>query len=321
MAARSSVYPPPDSPGERRFALARGLGRFRWIVPVVYAILRIRTSFPNLYLCIDDWLWHLSVCILESAMAPEKACPVNNDIYHHYGERWYTAKNDPVALLRAEARARNHWIIAEMAGRFSDRNIRILDVGCGAGFLANELVPLGYDVTGLDASESTLEVARRHDSTGNVDYRCGDAYSMEFGAGSFDVVCAMDFLEHVENPGQVVREVSRVLRAGGLFFFYTFNRNFLTWLIVIKGVEWFIRNTPPNMHCLRYFIKPKELRRMCRENKLQVILCKGLAPKVFNSAFWKTIATGIVDDGFTFDFTDHTTMGYLGLAIRVREFW
>jgi 2-polyprenyl-6-hydroxyphenyl methylase / 3-demethylubiquinone-9 3-methyltransferase len=249
-------------------------------------------------------------------MAFEKDFPVNNEIYHRYGERWYTAQDDPVALLRAEARARNRWIVSEMARRSFVGNIRILDLGCGAGFLANELVRFGYDVTGLDASESTLEVARRHDSTGKVDYRRGDAYCMEFGDGIFDAVCAMDFLEHVENPGQVVREVSRVLRAGGLFFFYTFNRNFLTWLIVIKGVEWFIRNTPPNMHCLRYFIKPKELKRMCRENELEVILCKGLAPKVFHSSFWKTLATGIVDDGFTFDFTGHTMMGYLGLAIR-----
>jgi 2-polyprenyl-6-hydroxyphenyl methylase / 3-demethylubiquinone-9 3-methyltransferase len=249
-------------------------------------------------------------------MASEKAFPVNNDIYDRYGERWYTARNDPVALLRAEARARNHWIISEMSGRLCGKDIRILDVGCGAGFLANELARLGYRATGLDASESTLEVARRHDSTGNVDYRHGDAYSMELGNGIFDVVCAMDFLEHVEHPEQVVREVSRVLKAGGLFFFYTFNRNFLTWLIVIKGLEWFIRNTPPNMHCLRYFIKPKELKHMCMENELEVILWRGLAPKVFNAAFWKTVATGIVDDGFTFGFTGHTMLGYLGLAIR-----
>jgi 2-polyprenyl-6-hydroxyphenyl methylase / 3-demethylubiquinone-9 3-methyltransferase len=249
-------------------------------------------------------------------MAFEKKRPVNNDIYHRYGERWYTAKDDPVALLRAEARARNRWIVSEIKRRNFVGNIRILDLGCGAGFLANELAPQGYEVTGVDASESALEVARRHDSTGRVDYRCGNAYAMAFEDRMFDVVCAMDFLEHVENPEQVVREISRVLKTGGMFFFYTFNRNFLSWLIVIKGVEWFIRNTPPNMHCLRYFIKPAELRRMCRGNGLEVILCRGFAPKVFRLAFWKTVATGIVDDRFTFGFTRHTMIGYIGAAIR-----
>jgi 2-polyprenyl-6-hydroxyphenyl methylase / 3-demethylubiquinone-9 3-methyltransferase len=249
-------------------------------------------------------------------MAFEKNCRVNNDIYHQYGERWYTAQDDPVALLRAEARARNGWIVSEMMRRDFVKNIRVLDVGCGAGFLANELALHGYGITGVDFSEPALEVARRHDSTGTVDYRCGNAYGMEFGDRTFDVVCAMDFLEHVDNPEQVVREISRVLKSGGLFFFYTFNRGFLAWLIVIKGVEWFIRNTPPNMHSLQYFIKPAELRSMCRRNGMKAILFRGLAPKVFRAAFWKTLATGIVDDRFAFDFTWHTRMGYLGVAVR-----
>jgi 2-polyprenyl-6-hydroxyphenyl methylase / 3-demethylubiquinone-9 3-methyltransferase len=247
-------------------------------------------------------------------MAAEKKRPVNNAIYNRYGERWYTARNDPVALLRAEARARNGWISAELAGRFPDKKIRILDVGCGAGFLTNELARNGYTVTGLDFSVSSLEVARRHDPTKTVNYCAGDAYRLGFGNGSFDVVCAMDFLEHVEDPEQVVREIARVLRAGGHFFFYTFNRNFLTWLFVIKGLEWFIRNTPPDMHCLRYFIKPGELKRMCRKNGMEVLLCRGLAPKVCHLAFWKTVATGIVDDRFAFGFTRHTLMGYIGVA-------
>ena len=249
-------------------------------------------------------------------MASTKSRTINNVIYDRYGERWYTARNDPIALLRAEARGRNPWIISEIAARFSGKSIRVLDIGCGAGFLANELALHGYNVTGLDTSEPTLEVARRHDSTGTVDFRVGDAYQMDFRDGAFDVVCAMDFLEHVERPEGIVREVSRVLKAGGLFFFYTFDRNLLAWLVVIKGVEWFIRNTPRDMHHLQYFIKPDELRRMCRENGLEVTLCRGMAPKIFHASFWKTVATGIVDDRFTFVFTPHILMAYIGYAIR-----
>jgi 2-polyprenyl-6-hydroxyphenyl methylase / 3-demethylubiquinone-9 3-methyltransferase len=247
-------------------------------------------------------------------MAPEKDRPVNNGIYNTYGERWYTARNDPVALLRAEARARNGWILSELAGRFRGKMLRILDVGCGAGFLCNELARKEYAITGLDFSLSSLEVARRHDSSGIVEYCAGDAYSLGLKANSFDAVCAMDFLEHVDHPELVIREIARVLKADGLFFFYTFNRTFLAWLVVIKGVEWFIRNTPPDMHLLRYFIKPGELKRMCRESGMEVLLCRGLAPKVFRPAFWKTVATGVVDDRFAFGFTRHTLMGYLGIA-------
>jgi 2-polyprenyl-6-hydroxyphenyl methylase/3-demethylubiquinone-9 3-methyltransferase len=241
---------------------------------------------------------------------------VNNDIYDQYGERWYTAKDDPVALLRAEARARYQWIIAELRGRYSDRSIRILDVGCGAGFLANALALSGYLVTGVDLSKSTLEVAQNHDSTKTVDYRYGNAYNLEFEDGAFNVVCAMDFLEHVEYPEKIVHEVARVLKPGGLFFFYTFNRNFLAWLIVIKGVEWFIRNTPHHMHRLHYFVKPAEMRRMCCKNRMSVVRCRGLAPKIFQTAFWKMLVTGSVDDSFAFAFTGHNLLGYMGLAVR-----
>ena len=60
---------------------------------------------------------------------------VNNDIYHQLGERWYTAQDDPVALLRAESRARNPWLIGEIRTAFPTGKVRVLDIGCGAGFL------------------------------------------------------------------------------------------------------------------------------------------------------------------------------------------
>ena len=73
-------------------------------------------------------------------MAPkQKSFSINNDIYLHYGDRWYTAKDDPVALLRSEARARNRWIVSEIAARFPGGNARVLDIGCGAAFSRTNL--------------------------------------------------------------------------------------------------------------------------------------------------------------------------------------
>lgn len=252
-------------------------------------------------------------------MAAGKKRTVNNDIYHQYGDRWYTANDDPVALLRAQARMRNPWIFSEITKWFQGRHVRVLDVGCGAGFLANELAKYGCSVVGLDVSSPALDVARRHDSTRTVDYICGDAYRLGFPKGAFDVVCAMDFLEHVENPQNVIREISRVLKVNGLFFYYTFNRNLLSWIVVIKGVEWFVNNTPPDMHRLRLFIKPSELRHMCRECGFDVIQCRGMAPKIFHPAFWKMLVCGIVDDRFSFRFTRHAALSYLGMATRMPD--
>lgn len=241
---------------------------------------------------------------------------VNNQIYHELGERWYTAKDDPVALLRAESRSRNPWLVEEIRKAFSGEGIQILDVGCGAGFLSNELARQGFAVTGLDASESSLEVAKEYDTTGTVKYELGDAYQLPYAEESFEVACAMDFLEHVEEPAKVVSEISRVLKPGGRFFFHTFNRNLLSYLVVIKGVEWFVKNTPRDLHVLRLFIKPSELRAMCEANALRVTSLKGFAPKVTKRAFWRMLRTGLVDNDFEFEFTKSALTGYAGLAVK-----
>ena len=246
--------------------------------------------------------------------------PVDNAIYETLGERWYDAEDDPVALLRAEARLRNPWvaeIIRERRlreGRSDETRARVLDIGCGAGFLTNVLARDGHQVTGLDSSPTSLVVAGAHDETHSVRYVTGDALSLPFADGEFDVVCAMDFLEHVEDPARVVAEASRVLAPGGLFFFHTFDRNPLSWLIVIKGVETFVRNVPPDMHVLRLFVKPRELRAMAAAVGLEVDVVRGSGPDPLTRAFWRMVATGRVSSDFRFRFTRTTLLGYMGYA-------
>ena len=244
---------------------------------------------------------------------------VNNDLYDTLGERWYDADDDPVALLRAESRLRNPWVAERIRAHFASRNepIRVLDVGCGGGFLSNHLSQVGFEVDGLDASAESLVVAARRDPTGNVRYTRGDALSLPFANESFEVVCAMDFLEHVEDPTRVVAEAARVLRPRGLFFFHTFNRNLLAWLVVIKGVEWFVKNTPKDMHVLRLFIKPAELARMCESSGLKVVELRGSAPVVGTLAFWKMLATRVVPRDFRFHFAKSTRIAYTGFAERL----
>ncbi len=237
---------------------------------------------------------------------------VNNDIYDQLGERWYHAQDDPVALLRAEARSRNPWVIAEIKKAFPAAHV--LDIGCGAGFLANELARQGMTVTGFDASPESLAIARRYDATARVTYQQGDANQLPFADASFDVACALDFLEHVEDPAHIVAEATRILKPGGLFFFHTFARNFIAWLFGIKGVEWFVKNTPPNMHSYRYFINPSELKTMCEQCGLSVLTMRGLDPVVAQRSFWKMVVTGTVDDDFRFKFTDSIWIGYTGMA-------
>jgi 2-polyprenyl-6-hydroxyphenyl methylase / 3-demethylubiquinone-9 3-methyltransferase len=254
-------------------------------------------------------------------MAASRALrPVNNAVYGQLGDRWYDACDHPIALLRAESACRNQWIADEMVNAFGSRALRVLDIGCGGGFLSNALAKIGHHVTGVDASEESLAVAARHDDEGSVTYVVGNALSLSFADATFDVVCAMDFLEHVDQPERVVAEVARVLRPGGSFFFHTFNRNWLAWLVVVKGVEWFVKNTPRDLHVARLFIKPEELRAMCVAQGLRLSILRGFMPIVASRAFLRLLVTRTVSRDFGFRFTRSTRIGYTGMAFKEAGF-
>lgn len=244
-----------------------------------------------------------------------KTGQINNAIYCQLGDRWYTARDDPIALLRAESRARNPWIAGVIRQSFPSGEVKVLDIGCGGGFLSNYLANEGFTVTGLDVSEESLMIAQRFDVTGRARYVMGDAYRLPYAGGGFQAACAMDFLEHVDEPQCVIAEAARILQPGGLLFFATFNRNFISWLIGIKGVEWFIKNTPPRLHELSHFIKPAELRAMCEGSGLRVTELHGFAPR-FNRAFWRMLMTGVVTDDFSFRFGRSALTGYIGVAVK-----
>jgi 2-polyprenyl-6-hydroxyphenyl methylase/3-demethylubiquinone-9 3-methyltransferase len=239
--------------------------------------------------------------------------PVNNDIYETLGARWYEAQDDPVALLRAESKLRNPWVARTLEEAFGARRCSVLDVGCGAGFLSNYLAGLGHRVTGLDAAPDSLDVAARHDASRTARYLVGDAMKLPYPEGTFDVVCAMDFLEHVNEPERVIAEAARVLSPSGLFFFHTFNRNWLAWLVVIKGVEWFVKNTPDDMHVLHLFLTPQEVESMCRSHGLLPVELVGSRP-LFGAALLKMLVTGEVPEDFGFTFSRSTRIAFSGFA-------
>jgi 2-polyprenyl-6-hydroxyphenyl methylase/3-demethylubiquinone-9 3-methyltransferase len=239
---------------------------------------------------------------------------VNNDWYADLGARWYTADDTPIALLRAESRHRNPWI----ASTVGDEPRDVLDLGCGAGFLSNFLATHGHRVTGIDTTTENLIVAKLHDDTRRVAYQRGDACELPFPDASFDVVCAMDLLEHVEQPHRLIAEASRVLRPGGKFVFHTFNRNWLANLIIIKGVEWFVKNTPEDLHVLRLFHTPEELTAMLRARGLEVVELRGSRPR-FRWPLWRMLLTGRVGDDFAFTFTPSTKLGYTGVAKKTDQ--
>ncbi len=234
---------------------------------------------------------------------------INNAFYDDLAEGWYTATDHPVALLRAENRLRIPWILDQIG-----KNKTVLDIGCGAGLLTNALAKAGHKTFGIDVSASSLQVAQKYDATSSALYQVANGYDLPFPEAQFDVVCAMDLLEHVEEPQLVIREASRVLKPGGLFFFHTFNRNLLSYLLIIKGVEWLVPNAPRNMHVYPLFIKPEELREFCHNEQMCVEIMQGLRPQIFSKPFLKMLIAKNIPANISFCFSKSLATGYCGRA-------
>ncbi len=241
--------------------------------------------------------------------------PINNAFYDDLSEKWFQSEDHPVALLRAENHLRNPWLNQVIKEKL-DKPCKILDLGCGAGFLSHYLAGQGHEVTGIDLSQKSLETAQKHDPTHRVKYVRSSADEVPFEDESFDVVSAMDLLEHVHNPASVIKEASRLLKKNGLFFFHTFNRNLFSYLMVIKGVDWCFYQPPANMHVYPLFIKPDELKEMCVSHQLAVEQLLGVRPDFKSKGFWKLLFQRKVSQNFRFVFTSSLKTGYSGYAVK-----
>ena len=162
------------------------------------------------------------------------------------------------------------------------RGKKTLDVGCGGGLLAEEFARLGCDVTGIDPSEKSLEAARRHAREAGlaIAYTRATGESIPFPDGAFDLAYCCDVLEHVADLPRVIAEISRVLKAGGIFLYDTLNRTLRSQLVMIKLLqEWrWTRLLPPDLHDWSQFIKPRELLALLAAHGLENRGQTGLKP-------------------------------------------
>ena len=145
--------------------------------------------------------------------------------------------------------------------RDSLTGLRILDIGCGAGILSEPLARLGPAVVGIDPSESNIAVARHHAAQSElaVDYRATTAEVLAAAGERFDVVLAMEVIEHVADPGLFVEVTADLVRPGGLLFVATLNRTIKSFALAIVGAEYILRWLPRGTHQWDKFVTPNEL--------------------------------------------------------------
>jgi 2-polyprenyl-6-hydroxyphenyl methylase/3-demethylubiquinone-9 3-methyltransferase len=170
--------------------------------------------------------------------------------------------------------------VSYLAERSPLKDRRILDVGCGGGVLSEALAARGAAVTGIDAAERALEVARlhMHESGLEVDYRHVTAEALaDSGEAPFDIVCCLEMLEHVPDPDRTVAACAELTRPGGLLLFSTINRTPLAWATAIVGAEYVMGLLPRGTHRYDRLIRPDELAAACRRNDLEVREITGMS--------------------------------------------
>jgi 2-polyprenyl-6-hydroxyphenyl methylase / 3-demethylubiquinone-9 3-methyltransferase len=151
--------------------------------------------------------------------------------------------------------------------------VRILDIGCGGGILCEPLARLGASVVGADPSESNIAVAQDHAARSrlSIDYRNTTVESLAQAGEIFDVVLAMEVVEHVTDVGLFVEAAATMVKPGGLLFVATLNRTAKSFALAIVGAEYILRWLPRGTHQWDKFVTPNELEIAIEKSGLHII--------------------------------------------------
>ena len=137
----------------------------------------------------------------------------------------------------------------------------MLDIGCGGGLLSEPMARLGAQVTGVDAASKNVDVAALH-AEGQalaIDYRQGTAEALAESGAQFDIVLALEIVEHVADVDLFLRSCGRMVKPGGLLFLSTLNRTAKAWALAIAGAEYVLGWLPRGTHDWKKFLKPSEV--------------------------------------------------------------
>jgi 2-polyprenyl-6-hydroxyphenyl methylase/3-demethylubiquinone-9 3-methyltransferase len=162
------------------------------------------------------------------------------------------------------------------------QKINILDIGCGGGLLSEPMARLGANVTGIDASDKNIKIAKLHAKKNklNINYFCSSPEKLKIKK-KFDVILNMEIIEHVEDINFFIKSCSKLLKKNGLMFVATLNKTLKSYVFAIIGAEYVLRWLPIGTHDWEKFVKPEDLKNILSKNNLKIEKIDGMNFDIF----------------------------------------
>lgn len=215
--------------------------------------------------------------------------------------RWWDPEG-PLKPLHKMNPARLEFLKTKFAQHFARdlesthpfKGLTLLDVGTGGGLIAEPLARLGFEVTGIDAARESIEAAQAHAAGQGLEiaYRNTTTDELLRESKRFDVVLAMEIVEHVPDPGLLLSEAAQLMAPGGAFAGATVSRTTKSYLMGIVGAELLLRWLPLGTHDWNKFLKPSEFTGLLRQAGLTVSALQGLS---YNPILDRWSKTGDLD--------------------------
>ena len=183
---------------------------------------------------------------------------------------------NPIRIEYISENIKNHFNLKKDNTNFLD-GLNILDIGCGGGLISEPMARLGANVTGIDASEKNINVAKLHSQKNalKINYINTSPENLN-SLEKFDIILNLEIVEHVDNVNLYIKSCARLLKRKGLMFTATLNRSFTSYVKAIIGAEYILRWLPVGTHDWNKFIKPEELEKFLAQENFSTLDITGL---------------------------------------------
>jgi 2-polyprenyl-6-hydroxyphenyl methylase/3-demethylubiquinone-9 3-methyltransferase len=183
---------------------------------------------------------------------------------------------NPIRIEYITENIKQHFKLDNKKTSYLD-GLKILDIGCGGGLISEPMARLGGKVTGIDASEKNIKVAKVHSKKSNLDINYLNKSPEQLkDFEKYDVILNLEIVEHVDNVNLYIKSCYDLLKEDGLMFTATLNRSLMSYLKAIIGAEYILRWLPIGTHDWNKFIKPEELEQFLLNEKFSTVDIKGL---------------------------------------------